>query len=306
MRNYTDEQLRAINEADMPYNGKLYTRYQISRMQRAPERKVRSAKRQYLAESAAGVDASRSAVRLKAARQRSKQFIRATSGRADGVRTSVAGFGRSEAGKAGLQPRIIRKATGTCCEWCKNLAGTYDYPVENEDVYRRHERCRCTVDYDPGGAKRFQDVHTKEWKTAEERAKVEARKTLGIDPTKGVIQTRINKGEYDLKLSQQHLKHVEGTQQFAQYQRSRAAKGKGPQGRLTISPEEAQRLIDTYAGKGAPRITKGGSVAQVECVTTDAAVGACYNAVENRWDETKRVAIHYGKKGTHIVPVEEE
>lgn len=82
------------------------------------------------------------------------------------------------AGKAGLRPRIIRKATGKCCKWCQSLAGTYSYPVENEDVYRRHSDCRCTVDYDPGGAKRFQNVHTKEWKTAEEQSAIESRKQL--------------------------------------------------------------------------------------------------------------------------------
>lgn len=83
-------------------------------------------------------------------------------------------------GRSGRRPKIIRTATGKCCEWCQKLAGTYSYPVENEDVYRRHSNCRCTVDYDPGGAKRFQNVHNKEWKTAEERAKIEARKQVGV------------------------------------------------------------------------------------------------------------------------------
>ena len=64
-------------------------------------------------------------------------------------------------GRAGLRPRIIRKAERKCCEWCSQLAGEYDYPVDRE-VYRRHERCRCTVEYDPGSGKR-QDVWTKDW-----------------------------------------------------------------------------------------------------------------------------------------------
>lgn len=64
-------------------------------------------------------------------------------------------------GRAGLRPRIIRKAERKCCEWCSQLAGEYDYPVDRE-VYRRHERCRCTVEYDPGSGKR-QNVWTKAW-----------------------------------------------------------------------------------------------------------------------------------------------
>ena len=63
---------------------------------------------------------------------------------------------------SGLKPRIIRSAGGKCCDWCADLEGTYDYGSEPKDVYRRHERCQCTVDYNPGNGKR-QDVWSKEW-----------------------------------------------------------------------------------------------------------------------------------------------
>lgn len=81
-------------------------------------------------------------------------------------------------GKAGLRPRIIRKATGKCCKWCSRLAGVYDYPVERE-VYQRHERCRCTVDYDPGTGK-TQNVHTKQWTNPQESAMINKRKIIGL------------------------------------------------------------------------------------------------------------------------------
>lgn len=65
-------------------------------------------------------------------------------------------------GKAGLAPKIIRKAERKCCKWCKGLAGEYEYPDVPHDVYRRHENCRCTVLYDPAdGSKKRQNVHTK-------------------------------------------------------------------------------------------------------------------------------------------------
>ena len=82
-------------------------------------------------------------------------------------------------GRAGLMPKIIRKAESKCCDWCTGLAGVYDYPEVPDDVYRRHERCRCTVDYDPRNGKR-QNVHTKQWKSTDERAKIEQRKQLGL------------------------------------------------------------------------------------------------------------------------------
>ena len=49
--------------------------------------------------------------------------------------------------KAGMDPKIIRKEVGNCCKWCKSLVGTYNYPQVPNDVYKRHENCRCTVEY---------------------------------------------------------------------------------------------------------------------------------------------------------------
>lgn len=64
--------------------------------------------------------------------------------------------------KAGLSPRIIRSAAAHCCEWCNDVAGTYPYPNVPKDIYRRHNFCRCQVEYDPRNGKR-QDVHTRRW-----------------------------------------------------------------------------------------------------------------------------------------------
>lgn len=89
---------------------------------------------------------------------------------------------------AGLRPKIVRTLRGKACDWCRALAGTYTYPDVPKDVYRRHENCRCTVVYDPGSGKR-QNVHTKQWTTAEERAKIETRKTVGLEPKQRQFQS---------------------------------------------------------------------------------------------------------------------
>lgn len=84
--------------------------------------------------------------------------------------------------RAGMHPKIIRKAERKCCEWCSALAGEYDYPDVPDDVYRRHANCRCLVTYDPADGKRkIQNVHTKKWTDAEDYGKLEARKKIGIN-----------------------------------------------------------------------------------------------------------------------------
>ena len=62
---------------------------------------------------------------------------------------------------AGRNPTITRKVFGKACPWCMKLAGVYNYPDVPEDVYRRHNNCRCQVIYDPKDGSRKQDVHDK-------------------------------------------------------------------------------------------------------------------------------------------------
>lgn len=81
---------------------------------------------------------------------------------------------------SGLSPKIIRKTTGNCCPWCRSLAGFHNYPLDDREVYQRHSNCRCTVLYDPAdGSKSFQNVHSKEWKSAEKYGTINQRKQRG-------------------------------------------------------------------------------------------------------------------------------
>lgn len=79
--------------------------------------------------------------------------------------------------KAGLRPKIIRTEAGNCCDWCKGLAGVYDYPNVPQDVYRRHRFCRCTVDYHPGDGKK-QDIWSKKWTDVNKDDKIQERKEI--------------------------------------------------------------------------------------------------------------------------------
>ena len=110
VRNYTDERLAELDARNIPYGGGLYTRYEITQMQRALERRVRKYKRRYLAETAAGVDASQSAAKLKAARQQLSAFLAETGERLDGARAEVPGFGQREAKQADAAASTLQSA----------------------------------------------------------------------------------------------------------------------------------------------------------------------------------------------------
>ena len=92
-RAYSDEQLAAYEARDIEYNGKLYTRYEASQRQRALERRVRAAKRQYLAEDAAGLDTTNAAVKLRRAREQLRHFTQETGLPLDNSRISKATAG---------------------------------------------------------------------------------------------------------------------------------------------------------------------------------------------------------------------
>lgn len=64
--------------------------------------------------------------------------------------------------EAGLTVKVQRIADGKCCQWCSNLAGTYDYEDvrdKSNDVWRRHNNCHCQIIYDPKGSKRRDVVY---------------------------------------------------------------------------------------------------------------------------------------------------
>lgn len=84
--------------------------------------------------------------------------------------------------RAGLHPRVIRRAEAGCCRWCASLAGTYNYPDVPKDVFRRHRSCRCVVEYDPATGRR-QNVWTKRWTDGEESAILEKRNLLAAEET---------------------------------------------------------------------------------------------------------------------------
>lgn len=66
--------------------------------------------------------------------------------------------------------------------------------------------------------------------------------------------------------------------------------------------EEAQNLVYKYYGKGEPKVTPDGKWTNKEFIIVDEDIGYVFNPETNEFEATNRFSIHYGKKGTHIVP----
>lgn len=81
--------------------------------------------------------------------------------------------------EVGLSPKIVRTTVGNCCKWCQKLAGSYVYPNVPNDVYRRHQNCRCTVNYKTSDGKR-QNVWNKRIVKPANSGIIEMRKNLNL------------------------------------------------------------------------------------------------------------------------------
>lgn len=116
------------------------------------------------------------------------------------------------------------------------------------------------------------------------------------------ISKRVETGEYSLKLSvQQYDKHSFGTKKYMEYRKTREAKGGNPQSHITISAAEVQKVINEKHGTGIIRTDKVGNASNVEYITCDKIIGQYY--AKGEFHDTKKAAIHYSKKGAHLVPI---
>ena len=80
--------------------------------------------------------------------------------------------------RAGMKTLIIRRQLGKCCKWCADLAGIYEYGDHPNDVFRRHDNCKCMVTYkDEDG---YTDVWSKKKFQSQKEARLEKEKILNI------------------------------------------------------------------------------------------------------------------------------
>lgn len=157
----------------------------------------------------------------------------------------------------GLSAKLIRKAEPGACEWCRALVGEFDYGDAPDDIYRRHEFCRCSVVYE--SKKERQDVWSKRiWQTSEEdlaRRKDTGQKTE-ISPQERIeASNRVYRDTVlaeRLKLSNEKRAGADNNvSEFIVYERRRTSlrefKKMSPEERVSLYDQALQRRAQ---GKG--------------------------------------------------------
>jgi len=138
---YSDEMLVEYVAKDYLYNGKKYTEYEVSQMQRYYERARRRWKREYLMQEAAGLDTTESSVKMRSYMEKLKNLEDQTGMPSQHDRMIVAGFGKGEAGKSQWEARKyyqwFRKAYSFEGQGMrKTLASYYDMKYNNSPEYK--------------------------------------------------------------------------------------------------------------------------------------------------------------------------
>ena len=240
-RTYTDEQLAHIDDGlGCTFDGKTYTAYEATQMQRRVERQIRAQKRLKNAYKAAGLTDDATVANAKLRRLNAK----------------YRGFSKA--------------------------AGLPEQPERLKVLY--------------GDAKSEAAAQVL-------KARRDAKAALKNKENIAILNARITSGEISTTIRLQvQARHIEGTAEFELYRAQRLAKGQTPQSVMTITAQEAQELVDRFAGTGTVVVQtqKSGALKIVEFTDADRVIGRYYK--NNAYHDTKRVGIYYSKKGAHVVP----
>ncbi len=148
---YSSEMLAEYAAKDYLYNGKKYTEYEVSQMQRYYERARRKWKREYLMQEGAGLDTTESSVKMRSYMEKLKNLEEQTGMPSQHDRMIVAGFGKGEAGKSQWEARKyyqwFRKAYSLEGQGMrKTLASYYDMKYNNPPEYKLFKKYVLSVE----------------------------------------------------------------------------------------------------------------------------------------------------------------
>ena len=117
--------------------------------------------------------------------------------------------------EAGLTGKVVRTASRGACEWCEDVAGSYEYAAvkgKGEDVWRRHANCDCVIEYEPVKGKR-QTVssgtyrNNKDSLSPEERERQTKEKNKGSNTTERPMARGPRRGSFTI-ITQEEEKYL--------------------------------------------------------------------------------------------------
>lgn len=99
---------------------------------------------------------------------------------------------------SGVNSVIIRQMLANCCNWCKGIAGVYNAYSAPDNIYQRHDHCKCVVTFKKSN-KKYQNAHSKKKFDTYRDARIEGINQLDEIPIPK--ENRISKAvEQDQKL----------------------------------------------------------------------------------------------------------
>ena len=243
--------------------------------------------------------------------------------------------------KVGMAPKIVRTAVGKACKWCRKLEGIHDYhSLKNEDVFHRHDNCRCTVDYFPGEGKKqnvwtkqerkiaknsaqrkkhqFEDIKANNHKSdsAEYKKMIEVldKENMPVSVAKFQDMKYNDSERYDeLKLNYKDKKLQQEIRSGAYNLKINGQQNKHILGHhdyiegrsYLLDGINPQDLVYKYAGTGEIRRNrKGDWHRNQEKITVDDFIGVNIDIETGQLGYTRTFNIIYSKeKGTHVVPI---
>lgn len=188
--------------------------------------------------------------------------------------------------------------------WCRS---TITYLIDNEkEIEHIRENIKIANDYDREQFLRYKKYYGDEiTDDIEEFAKMRYNNPdewnhLKINYNDRKIRYKI-RNNFNLKVNEnKNNRHIENTKEFLQY-----TKKNSDISVLTINNEEAQKVINKFAGFGYKKKKRNGSFDNKEVIKADRQIGYVYD-INGEKVYTNKGTIHYSNTGTHLVPTLKE
>ncbi|HBG8947618.1 TPA: minor capsid protein, partial [Clostridioides difficile] len=206
--------------------------------------------------------------------------------------------------------QFLATLQGNTCEKCRNVdmkVFLVKDAIETKNYPPMHPRCRCTtIPYFEDEKVGTRTARLPEGKTYEVpsnlsynewyKKHVEVAINREKENKNNVIINNIRK---DIKDGKYNLNIHNGKQGKHFKDHNNYTEGRSY---LTVSKEEAQKLINKYAGTGILELDRNGKFKNKELITCEKNIGVNISNLTGKEITTNKFYIHYSKNGTHIVP----